>query len=96
MVRSGSISIASLNRACRDHRLAGSATLTTMTFDHSSLRWLGISDLIAESEGPSFIAYSCGLPFGPVMLVTQDPERTWVAIGRIRPCQMRAIRPFSA
>jgi hypothetical protein len=27
-----------------------------MTFDHSSLRWLGISDLIAEPEGPSFIS----------------------------------------
>src|SRR5262245_12379732 len=39
------------------HALAGfSATLTTMAFDHSSLRWLGISDLIAEPEGPSFIS----------------------------------------
>jgi len=27
-----------------------------MTFDHSSLRRLGISDLIAEPEGPSFIS----------------------------------------
>jgi hypothetical protein len=27
-----------------------------MAFDHSSLRWLGISDLIAEPEGPSFIS----------------------------------------
>ena len=33
-----------------------SATLTTMAFGHSSLRWLGISDLIAEPEGPSFIS----------------------------------------
>ena len=52
----GSLALASLNRACRDHRPGVSATLTTVTFDHSSLRWLGISDLIAEPEGPSFIS----------------------------------------
>jgi hypothetical protein len=33
-----------------------SATFTTIAFDDSSLRWLGISDLIAEPEGPSFIS----------------------------------------
>jgi len=27
-----------------------------MAFDHSSLRWFGIGDLIAEPEGPSFIS----------------------------------------
>jgi hypothetical protein len=27
-----------------------------MAFDHSRSRWLGISDLIAEPEGPSFIS----------------------------------------
>src|SRR5476649_2073824 len=26
-------------------------------FDQSGLRWLGISDLIAEPEGPTFISY---------------------------------------
>jgi len=30
--------------------------LTTMAFDHSRSRWLGIDDLIAEPEGPSFIS----------------------------------------
>jgi hypothetical protein len=49
------LALASLNRACRDHRPGVSATLTTMAFDQSSLRWLGISNLIAEPEGPSFI-----------------------------------------
>src|ERR1700716_3532767 len=33
-----------------------SATFTTVAFDDSSSRWLGISDLIAEPEGPSFIS----------------------------------------
>jgi hypothetical protein len=35
--------LASLNHACRDHRPDVSATLTTMAFDHSSLRWLEIN-----------------------------------------------------
>jgi hypothetical protein len=30
--------------------------LTTMAFDHSGSRWLGINDLIVELEGPSFIS----------------------------------------
>jgi hypothetical protein len=30
--------------------------VTTTAFDRSSSRWLGISDLIAEPEGPSFIS----------------------------------------
>jgi hypothetical protein len=51
-----SLALASLNRACQDHRPNVSATLTTVAFDHSSLRWFGISDLIAEPEGPSFIS----------------------------------------
>jgi hypothetical protein len=34
------------------------ATFTTIAFDDSSLRWLGISDLIAEPEGPSFISHT--------------------------------------
>jgi len=33
-----------------------SAMLTTTAFDHSRSRWLGINDLIAEPEGPSFIS----------------------------------------
>jgi hypothetical protein len=28
-----------------------------MAFDQSGPRWLGISDLIAEPEGPTFISY---------------------------------------
>src|SRR5262245_18410051 len=40
---------------CRVHRSDVSASLTT-TFDRSSLRWLEISDLIADLEGPSFIS----------------------------------------
>ena len=49
---SGSLALASLDHACRDHRPGFSATLTTMAFGHSSLRWLGIGDLITEPEGP--------------------------------------------
>ena len=34
----------------------GVSALTTVDFDHSRSRWIGISDLIAEPEGPSFIS----------------------------------------
>src|SRR5258707_12236614 len=44
-------------RTCRDHRPDVSAALTTVAFDQSGPRWLGISDLIAEPEGPTFISY---------------------------------------
>jgi len=47
-----------------------------MTFDHSSLRWLGISDLIAEPEGPTFISYKVARSrLDRLRFVTQDPEQ---------------------
>jgi hypothetical protein len=54
--RSSLLALASLDLACRDHCPDVSATFTTIAFDDSSLRWLGISDLIAEPEGPTFIS----------------------------------------
>src|SRR5262245_2447331 len=53
--RSSSLALASLDHTCRDHRPDVSATLTTTAFNRSSTRWFGISDLIAEPEGPSSI-----------------------------------------
>src|ERR1700730_5228333 len=53
----GSLALASLNRTCRDHCPDVSAALTTVAFDQSGPRWLGISDLIAEPEGPTFISH---------------------------------------
>jgi hypothetical protein len=50
------LALASLNLACRDLCPGFSATFTTIAFDDSSSRWLGINDLIAEPEGPSFIS----------------------------------------
>jgi hypothetical protein len=50
------LALASLDLACRDHCPDVSATLITTAFDRSNSRWLGISDLIAEPEGPSFIS----------------------------------------
>jgi len=50
------LALASLDLACRDHCPDVSATLATTAFDRSSSRWLGISDLIAEPEGPAFIS----------------------------------------
>jgi hypothetical protein len=39
----GLLALASLDRACQDHRPGVPATLTTTTFNRSSLRWLEIS-----------------------------------------------------
>jgi len=48
----GSLALASLDRACRDHRPGVSATLTTTALDRSSLRWLGISTWSPNPKGP--------------------------------------------
>jgi hypothetical protein len=71
-----SLALSSLDRTCRNHRPGFSAMLTTMAFDHGRSRWLGISELITEPEGPSIhLQYSCAAPCGPTMLVTQDHSR---------------------
>ena len=50
-----------------------------MAFDQSGLRWLGISDLIAEPEGPTFISYKVARSrLDRLRFVTQDPTGiTW-------------------
>ena len=45
-----------------------------MAFDQSGPRWLGISDLIAEPEGPTFISYKVARSrLDRLRFVTQDP-----------------------
>ena len=63
---------------CRDHGPDVSAALTTVAFDQSGPRWLGIGDLIAEPEGPTFISYKVARSrLDRLRFVTQDPGRTW-------------------
>ena len=53
-----------------------------MVFDQSGPRWLGISDLIAEPEGPTFISYKLARSrLDRLRFVTQDPERTLGLVG---------------
>jgi len=48
-----------------------------VAFDQSGPRWLGISDLIAEPEGPTFISYKVARSrLNRLRFVTQDPDRT--------------------
>jgi hypothetical protein len=48
-----------------------------VAFDQSGPRWLGISDLIAEPEGPTFISYKVARSrLNRLRFVTQDPKRT--------------------
>ena len=60
-----------------------------MAFDQSGPRWLGISDLIAEPEGPPFISYKVARSrLDRLRFVTQDPERTLVGVlGTSEKCQ---------
>ena len=47
-----------------------------MAFDQSGPRRLGISDLIAEPEGPTFISYKVARSrLDQLRFVTQDPHR---------------------
>jgi hypothetical protein len=49
-----------------------------VAFDQSGPRWLGISDLIAEPEGPPFISYKVARSsLDRLRFVTQDPKRTY-------------------
>jgi hypothetical protein len=48
-----------------------------VAFDQSGPRWLGISDVIAEPEGPTFISYKVARSrLDRLRFVTQDPTRT--------------------
>jgi hypothetical protein len=50
-------------------------------FDQSGLRWLGISDLIAEPEGSTFISYKVARRrLDRLRFVTQDPKRTFTGL----------------
>jgi hypothetical protein len=51
-----------------------------VAFDQSGPRWLGISDLIAEPEGPTFISYKVARSrLNRLRFVTQDPMQTYAS-----------------
>jgi hypothetical protein len=53
-----------------------------VAFDQSGPRWLGISDLIAEPEGPTFISYKVARSrLDRLRFVTQDPEQKSAVVG---------------
>src|SRR5262245_26199593 len=86
---------------CR--RVAACATSTRCpgrdaALDRSSLRWLGISDLIAEPEGPTFISSTVAQRrLDRRLLVTQDPKETWRThlqkLGKLIPADDHERRP---
>jgi hypothetical protein len=62
---------------CHRDAWPGSGRITTMAFDQSGLRWLGISDLIAEPEGPTFISYKVARSrLNRLRFLTPDPNQT--------------------
>jgi hypothetical protein len=66
-----------LSESCPDF----SATFTTVAFDNSSLRWLEINTCCRPRRTFLHLSYSYAAPFGPAILVTQDPTRTLAAPG---------------
>src|SRR5262249_5867421 len=72
----GSLALASLNRACRN---------LVPTFPQRSPPWLLTTAACGGLRSAPdcrtrrvllHLSYSCASPFGPALLVTQDPERT--------------------
>jgi len=90
----GSLALASLNRACRDHvptfpQRSPPSLLTT-----AACGGLRSTPDCRPRRALLHLSYSCAWPFGPAMLVTQDPFRTkrgTAAHGRpLRPCRWHA------
>jgi hypothetical protein len=62
-----------------------------MAFDQSGPRWLGISDLIAEPEGPTFISYKVARSLlNRLRFVTQDPQQTSDIAAEVESTAVRA------
>ena len=53
-------------------------------FDHSSSRWLGISSLVAEPEGPPFISYIVTIVTPPDGRESGPPDRAPRSRGSVR------------
>src|SRR5258707_2280398 len=75
----GSLALASLNRACRDHvptfpQRSPPSLLTT-----AACGGLRSTPDCRPRRALLHLSYSCAWPFGPAMLVTQDPTRTKLA-----------------
>jgi hypothetical protein len=57
-----------------------------VAFDQSGPRWVGISDLIAEPEGPTFISYKVARSrLNRLRFVTQDPIRNSLGLSTLLP-----------
>ena len=72
----GSLALASLNRACRDHvptfpQRSPPSLLTT-----AACGGLRSTPDCRPRRALLHLSYSCAWPFGPAMLVTQDPSRS--------------------
>ncbi len=80
---SGSLALASLNRACRDHRPDFSATLTTMALTTAACGSLGSAPDRRTRRALLHLSYSCAAPFGPAILVTQSHKRTLKACANV-------------
>ena len=73
---SGSLALASLDPACRDHCPDVSATLTTTALTAAACGGLGSAPDHRTRRALLHLSNSCASPCGPAMLVTHDPLQT--------------------
>src|ERR1700757_3595370 len=92
----GSLALASLNLACRDHvptfpQRSPPSLLTT-----AACGGLRSTPDCRPRRTFLHLSYSCASPFGPAILVTQDPKRTWIPLkSRSAAVSGQVCYPFS-
>jgi hypothetical protein len=72
----GSLALASLNRACRDHVPTSPQRSPPSLLTTAACGGLRSTPDCRPRRALLHLSYSCASPCGPAMLVTQDPDRT--------------------
>src|SRR5262245_34121112 len=103
----GSLALASLNRACWDHVPTFPQRLPPSLLTTAACGGLRSAPDCRTRRALLHLSYSCAAPFGPAILVTQDPLRslagsksriatgpargTALALSRTRPCSNHVL-----
>src|SRR6266404_1911326 len=73
----GSLALASLNLACRNPVPAFPQRSPPLLLTTAACGGLRSTPDCRPRRALLHLSYSCASPFGPAMLVTHDPNRTW-------------------
>ena len=91
---SGLLALVSLNRACQNHALAVPQRSQPLLLTMAACGGLRSAPDCRPRRAYLHLSYSCASPFGPVILVTHDPEGTWAPASTI-PFRRRSQRSTS-